>query len=400
MSNNSSALFPEWRPLVICPDQRLFTELSSLMGEATRRVQGSGSAGYPAEKAVLEAISQYTANICFLDVGTSQEAALPLMTMITNNAIPAVALHTSNDPDLILRCLRCGASEFLVHPITADQLRPALDRLGRRLEGSAGRSPKGEVYCVMPAKGNYGSTTVACNLALQMKTLRGHRVLLADLDPFMGSIHFLLKLKSNYSFVDVISDWSRMDEQLWNRLITPFQGVDVLLAPETPVTATLPAQDASAMVNFWRQLYGTSILDCPGPLSKWSLMIVKLCDYLLMVTTSELTAIHSTRRTLSYLEENGIERSKIKLVVNRYASDFGLSKDAIETALGMEVFHLLPNDYEGVQKAVLEGKRVQPTSKFGKSITALCERLGGPASGQKKAGLAAGLFRLLDKKPA
>ncbi len=126
------------------------------------------------------------------------------------------------------------------------------------------------------------------------------------------------------------------------------------------------------------------ILDSPVPLSEWQLALGRLCDSLLLITTNELAAIHATRRTLSYLEANGVEKSRIKLVVNRYKEDNGLTKQAIETALKIEVFHILPNEYEGVQKAVLDGKMVQAGSKFGKAILSLCERLTGLERAPKK----------------
>ncbi len=45
--------------------------------------------------------------------------------------MPIVAISASNDPDLILRSLRQGASEFLFQPFTVEQVGTALDRLAR-----------------------------------------------------------------------------------------------------------------------------------------------------------------------------------------------------------------------------------------------------------------------------
>ena len=52
----------------------------------------------------------------------------------------------------------------------------------------------------MPAKGACGATTIACNLAFQWKRLGAKKILLADLDPLTGTLSFLLKIKSIYSF--------------------------------------------------------------------------------------------------------------------------------------------------------------------------------------------------------
>lgn len=376
----------EWKPLLICPGDELRGEVLSTVGEWLSLMECPGDHGYPPLKSVLGTIAKHGRNICFLDVGTNEDAAIGILTALAENSIPVIAVHISNDSDLILRSLRCGASEFLFHPLNAAQLRAALDRLGRKLESPGTKRNMGKVFGFMPAKGNYGSTTIACNLAMQIRKFLARKVLLADLDPLTGSISFLLKLKSPFSFVDAIADWDRMDEDLWKRLVTPYHGIDVLLAPEIPIADNFPLQSLPAVLRFWRELYGAVIFDSPGPLSEWQLGLSKLCDSLMLITTNELAAIHDTRRTLSYLERSGVDRSRIGLIVNRYKEDNGLSRQAIETALKVEVFHVLPNDYEGVQKAVLDGKMVQPGSKFGRAIIELCERLTGvePAPSKKK----------------
>jgi hypothetical protein len=60
------------------------------------------------------------------------------------------------------------------------------------------------------------------------------KVLLADLDPLIGTVAFLLKRNSNYSFIHALTSASRLDETLWRGMVTSCRGVDVLLSPETP----------------------------------------------------------------------------------------------------------------------------------------------------------------------
>ena len=73
---------------------------------------------------------------------------------------------------------------------------------------------------------------------------------------------------------------------------------------------------------------------------------------LLLVTTNELPALQAAQRALSYLDTNRVGRWKIRLVVNRYLRDVGLSREVIGTALHAEVFETLPSDYEAVQKSL------------------------------------------------
>ena len=70
---------------------------------------------------------------------------------------------------------------------------------------------------------------------------------------------------------------------------------------------------------------------------------------------------------LSYLDTNRIGRWKIRLLVNRYHRDVGLSREVIGTALHTEVFDILPSDYEAVQKSLMEGKPAPSNTAFGKA---------------------------------
>jgi len=50
----------------------------------------------------------------------------------------------------------------------------------------------------------------------------------------------------------------------------------------------------------------------------------------------------------------------------------------------MDIFHILPPDYEAIQKALMEGKPLPPTTNFGKGVMGLAERLAGSAEGPNK----------------
>jgi pilus assembly protein CpaE len=369
-----------WKHLIICPNRTLFHGLTAILAEVTPGSTFTDLKAYPARRALTEAIGSEKPNLCFLDVGTSWDSAVALMNELTsvNAAMPVVAISASTDPDLILRSLRQGASEFLFQPFALDQVGAALDRLARiKLAANIQSSDLGKVYCIMPGKGACGATMVACNLAFQLQRLNSaKKVLLADLDPTTGTLSFLLKLRSSYSFVDALTHSSQMDEDLWKALVTHQQGVDVILSPDTPVEV-VQTHEAAAMIDYSRENYGAVILDTASPYGKWVEEIANLCDELVLVTTNELPALHSTQRAIAHLERSGIDRSRIKLVVNRFNADLGLDKIAIQTALNLDVFQLLPNDPDTIQKSLLEGKPVASGTALGKNFVNMAERLGG-----------------------
>ena len=342
-----------------------------------------------------------TAHLVFLDTASDRDQSLQLLEEVGRSGSPVqvIAILEGNDPDFILRCLRAGASDFLILPLTAEQVDAAFGKLSRvqPVQDSSGKE-SAKTIAVMPAKGACGATTVASNLAFQWKRMSGKKVLLVDMDPLTGNLSFLLKVKSVYSFLDALNRASELDADLWSAMVRPVHGVDVLLAPDLMLDHNQDLRDPSPILEYARHAYDVVILDTSSVYTEWNLNCARAANELLLVTTNELPALQAAQRALSYLDTNRIGRWKIRLIVNRYLRDVGLSREVIGTALHTEVFETLPSDYEAVQKALLDGKPIQASTPFGKGVVEIVNRLGGKSqTGSKKGSSLSGLLGLFSK---
>lgn len=392
------------RALIISPNERMAGEIGPLLQQKRPGTQISPLNFYPSPREISQDLPGI--ELVLLDASAEPGHALQLLTEITRIAtVPVLVLLDADDPSFILRCLRAGAADFLLRPFTGDQVEAVLAKLSRlQPVPESGSGPDTcKIIAVMPAKGACGATTIACNLAFHWKRSGGGRVLLADLDPLTGTISFLLKIKSVYSFLDVLQRGNELDEDLWRAMVTNVSGVDVLLAPELLTEAPRELNDPGAILNYARHSYDVVVLDAGSVYGEWNLNQARAADELLLVCTNELPALQAAQRALSYLDTNRIGRWKVRLVVNRYQREVGLSRDVIGTALHTEVFESVPSDYDAVQKALMEGRPVSPGSTFGKSLSQLAQRLGGPAQTDgaepaKKKNGTRGLFGLFSKK--
>lgn len=339
---------------------------------------------YPTRQQLQENIAAHRINLCLLDVSSNPHDALRCLTELLrlDNTMPVIAVLATDDSALILRCLRQGASEFLASPFGADHLESAMSRI-TRLNPVQGRK-KAKVYCVMPAKGGCGATTVASSLAWHWKKLGAKRILLADLDPLAGTMSFLLKIKGQFSFVDVLQRQGEIDVDLWKGMVTHHNGVDVLLSPENPGEAQSVLTDATGIIEYARAAYEVVVLDTGGVYGTWNLSQAQLADEVLLVTTNELPAVQAAQRSLAYLEANQIGRWKTRVLLNRYDRDAGVEQEIIAQALDTDLYHMIPADYDGIQKALMEGKPIQSGSVFGKALTALGNRLAGREEKERK----------------
>jgi pilus assembly protein CpaE len=375
-------------------------ELSPLIAIHLPGVASIHVRNYPSPRDLGGAMGGGTMHLCFLDVVSDPEQALQLLGEMSRlgPSVQVIALLSGNDPDAMLRCLRAGASDFLIRPFTSEQMEGVLAKLARTQSSEGGGKEPAKIFVVMPAKGACGASTIACNLAFQWKRHGAKRILLADLDPLTGTLSFLLKIKSSYSFVDVLTRAYELDHDLWASMVTQVQGIDVLLAPEVLVDGANDLHDPSPILDYARHNYDVVIIDAGGVYGEWNLNQARMANELLLVTTNELPALQAAQRALSYLDANRIGRWKIRLIVNRYLRDVGLSREVIATALHTEVYDIFPSDYEAVQKSLMEGKPAPPSTTFGKSIMQLADKLGGRTeSTKKKSSTLGGLLGLFTK---
>lgn len=372
-----------WKPLIVCPSSETARRLRSALLDA----------GLPEPVAIdswpppgtIPALALRTGcSLCLIDLADDQEQALAAIGDAAPT-LPVVAVNPRNDADVILRSLRRGAREFLPDA-SPEQVRSLLERLSRAGAPAASRS-KGRLLCVVPGKPGCGASTLAAHLAVAARSSGDGKALLVDADPLTATIGFLLKLKSEYHVGDVIRDWKRMDDDLWSRLVAPSAGVDVVLAPENPCAPCATSPDvASALADFWRQRYDAVVIDMPDARAAAESGFAAIADDLVLVSTNELSALHATRRAIERLEQSVPDRGRLRLILNRYTPATGLKREDVKTALGVEPFAVLTNDYDLLQTAILEGRPAPSSSRFAIGVQALSLRLSGRPALEKKGG--------------
>jgi len=401
MQNRDSRADILRRGVVISPNSRMVRELAPLLESHLVGSSINFVSSYPSPRDIAGTLGGTSPQLVFLDLASDPERALQLLAEMVRLGSPVqvLALLPGNDPDLMLRCLRSGAADFLLEPFTAEQLETVLAKIARMQPAAEAGSDTARIIAVMPAKGASGATTIACNLAFYWKRMGANRVLLADLDPLTGTLSFLLKIKSVFSFLDALQRAHELDADLWRAMVTTVNGVDVLLAPELITENPPELNDPSPILEYARHAYDVIILDAGNVYGDWNLNQARAAQEVLLITTNELPSLQAAQRALSYMDANRVGRWKIRLLVNRYQREVGLSREVIGTALHTEVFDSIPSDYESVQKALMEGKPIPSNTAFGKSLTQVVERLGvrGGEGAKKSSSSLGGLFGLFSK---
>jgi pilus assembly protein CpaE len=392
-----------WRIFVVTPNRTLFSELQPILSHQVPNAQVVEVTELP-NKGNLGVLGEFTAGtICFLDVLSSPSDAMETLQAVVADApkMATIAIVPDRDPQRILQALRLGAREFLTHPFSEDQVGAVLEKLSQFTPDLAGE--RGRIFTLVPAKGACGASTIAYNLSAGMRRAGSKETLLADLDPHAGTQAFQMKLKPAFSFLDALGHASHLDVDIWRGIVQQANGFDVLLPPDSITDGAAEATDARMLLEFAKRLYSNIVVDIGAAYGPWALSAVRSADEVVVVSTNELPALQAAQRVLNYYESNGIPRQRIRLVINRFSKDVGLSKEMVETALQTDVYFVLPSDYEAVQRALLDGKSISLQSNLGKQINLLAARLMGvearakPAEKKANSTTLSGLFSLFSR---
>ncbi len=394
MKGLPSAQEIEFTALMIAPDRDLAEQFFKTL-PATRAFQVLGDLkSYPPRQTLDMRLRQLCPDVVLLDTATSLPSAEDLI-RLTAGFKPVthlVALHTHNDPETLVRVLRCGASEFLYAPFDPAAQKDALRRVRRlRQPEASADAGTGRLLVVTSTKPGSGSSTLAVQMAFALRRETGQRVLLVDLDLAGGTIGFYLKLRHEHSTADALAQALNMDPAIWTTFVVSRAGVDVLLAPEMPPAAEVGPDALHGLLEYARLLYDWVVLDVPSVPHRASLLAASESDLTFLVSTTELTSLHLTRKAVVLLDQLGFGKDRYRLLINRADKRERLGQAQIEKIVGCPVHAAFVNDYFGLQSVMAHGQVLEPATELGGAVARLATWLGGlPAGARRRSGHHAG----------
>jgi pilus assembly protein CpaE len=389
---------PELAALLIAPDRELARQLASTLGETRTFQVLSELKAYPLEQTLELRLRQLQPEVVLVDVASDWEAAAAVIrqAVAAQPAVYVVALHRSNDPEVLIRALRTGAHEFLYAPFGAAAQKEAAARIRRLKEPENTPAPEvGHVVVFSSCKPGSGATTLAIQTAFSLRRLTGQRVLLADFDVLGGSIAFALKLNTTYNLLDALERSDSLDPGLWSALTVNHGGVDILPAPEISPGDHVEPNRLHDLLEYARLIYDWVVIDLPSVFHRLSLFALSEADQSLLVSTSELPSLHLARRAVGMLGSLGFGKDRFQMVINRCSRKEGISGSDIEKIFGCPVFAQFPNDYYALHRVVTRAEPLAGDCDLGKSIETLSRRIAGLAQKEKTPAPA-----LLEQKPA
>ncbi len=333
----------------------------------------------------LGKVVQAAPKVAFLDLGKGP-AGVDGIRALTHEA-PEVALIAAG-PELsaegLLAVMRAGAAEYLPRPFSAGDVEEAFLRVRRRSKLVQAEAPPmpGRVTTVFSAKGGTGVTTVATNLAVALRQATGREVLLVDLVPSLGTAAVALGLEPRYTYVDLIQNFHRVDEELFRSFLAVHEsGIHVLASPGSPgEPAVLSGDELNGLMRRCQRHFDFVVIDGGSTLSVQLLTVLHDSDERLLVVTPELPALRNLKRALPLFgRTNG--KAPFRLILNQYREGVGLTARDVEAGLGHPVRTVLEREDLSVLESINVGRPevLSGKSRFARSVMSLGRELAGAA---------------------
>jgi pilus assembly protein CpaE len=298
------------------------------------------------------------------------------------------------------RAMLAGARDFLVKPISGDELansirqvhtvqlreRERLALAASHVASDNGHAPaetrpggRGRIVVLFSPKGGVGRTTLAVNLAAAA-VKSGHEVCLVDASFQFGDVGIMLDLNpKNGSIGDLLTESARGDpESVVTALAHHSSGLRVLLAPPSPeVGELIQPDDVRSLLEALRIGNDLVVVDTSNWFNDTTLAILDVADVILGVMTLEITNIKNMRLflqladSLSYLE-------KLQLVLNRSDATLGIRVADAEQSLGRRIDHTVVSDGRTVVYALNRGvpfSASNPETQVSRDVKRLAEHL-------------------------
>jgi pilus assembly protein CpaE len=357
---------------------------------------GSGSStvrefpSYPSKTNDVPHMMEQNFDVYIIDLDGDQRYALELVEEISANpSVTVMVFSMNNDPNLLMSCMRAGAREFLSQPVALGPLNEALARAStRRPAARTSNKPGGKVLVFLGGKGGSGVTTVACNFAVSLVQDCAQSTVLIDLDLPLGDAALNLGITPQFSTVDALQNYTRLDQNFLSKLLTKHSsGLFVLAAPGKFPQVEVSNEAMERLVAVARMAFDYVVVDAGSRFDLSGTTLVDQADTVYLVMQAGIPELRNSHRVISEYFKNG--GSNLEIVLNRFMPrSGGVDEEHISKALTRPVQWKIPSDYVTVRRMQNEATPLaMEDSMIARAIQDMARTACGmPAKAEKKKG--------------
>jgi pilus assembly protein CpaE len=340
---------------------------------------------------VLRSIPKVKPHVVLMDINMPVLNGLEATERISREfpAVIVIIMSVQGENEYLKKAMFHGAKEYIIKPFNYDSLietiKATYDKNKDRMRVQVPyqqQQHNAKVITFFSSKGGVGKSVLALNTAITLTKTFEKKVLLIDLDLQFGDISMMVNQYNHKTLLDAIDDGQLESyESIRPYLYDYYFKLQMLLGPKKPEAAEYIGKDSiEKIIKIFKNYYDYIIVDTGVNFSDSTLYILDQSETILFVSTMEIVALKNTKLGLGVMQSLGYDKSKVKLVVNRYNTDYGISKGEVEGVFKDGIFAIVPDEEKTVYMSVNQGMPFCTQQKYnklkvGKAIEMLCANL-------------------------
>ncbi|MCU1295222.1 MAG: hypothetical protein JWP08_4072 [Bryobacterales bacterium] len=292
-------------------------------------------------------------DVIIVELDSNPEYALDLVEHICGNSSATVMVYSAlKDPELLVRCMRAGAREFLTQPIAPHTIAEAMVRASvRRSPNRPAKRTDGQLLVFLGAKGGSGVSTLAANFAVALAGDSHQHAALLDLNFPLGNTAIDLGLIAPLSAADALRNLDRLDANFLSTvMIKHSSGLSVLAAPDHYAPLDVREDAIDKLVSVVRQSFDFVVVDAGAGMNQVGRALLNSATTVYLVLQVSLPELRNANRLISAFLRSGTPQ--LEIVLNRFSSrSMEIDEESITKALTIPAKWKVPSDYVAVRKA-------------------------------------------------
>lgn len=302
-----------------------------------------------------------TIHIVFFNLDPDSESVVEVIEQVTNRhpEVALLAASCKNDPESILAPMRAGCDQFICKPIDLEDLSQAVKRVASKRFAVQHKS---RLICITGSGGGVGTTSIACNLAMEIGEVTGRPCALIDLDLQFGDVATNFDTDPKYTIYDLAMAGADLDSSVLESALSSLPcKVRVLARPEMIENAeAVTSESIYRILELLMHGHENIVCDVPHNINPITNAAMINADLIFIVTQLSVPSIRNAKRYTDTLIRSGLSEDKIAFIVNRYGgrSNGRITLQDFKEAIGKAPFGCVPNDYQFVARSIDFGRPI------------------------------------------
>lgn len=323
-------------------------------------------------------------NILILDSEKVSQEDLDAISLLNQERIHPIVIYLASawTQDDLIDLMRSGVNEIIHLPLngTSKELLDAIERIRQKSYIASSYKAKGKIISFVSSKGGAGATLLAVNVAHLLSETYKKKVLYVDLHLQYGdAAYYLTDTPGPSNLAEIVVQPYMNSVTIASAAIQVADNFFLLPASNSiEKSSKIQPHHIDNLLTVASTEYDFVVLDVGSSLESVGMKAFDRSDFIYVVTQPILNYLKALINLLGIFTELSYPRHRIKVIVNKFDIDSGLSIEKVEDLIGREVNTKIPYDIIDVDDSINSGIPIVKSSKtspVSMAIEGLCENI-------------------------